>query len=70
MIKWFARRYALSLVNDALESIKDKEQVNVWKAKIQKILDFLQTLMKALDDNQISQEEADQIVDGTKKLFE
>lgn len=66
MIKWFAQKYLISLVNDLLEEYKEdidraKDILKVWIARIDKILYTLRSLLKKLEDNQITDEEVEEV---------
>jgi DNA mismatch repair ATPase MutL len=69
IIKYFAKKYALSLINDLIANLQNKADIQRYKDKTNNVLKVLTTLMRILDDNTISQEEADQIIDETKNLF-
>lgn len=70
MIKYFAKRWTIKQLNSLLDCLKSKQNTEVWKARISKILAFLQKVMSVLEDNVVSDEEADQVIDEAKKLFE
>lgn len=70
MVKYFAKKYAVRCVNDLIKAIQKKCDIDKWHAKITKIVAFLQKVLQALDDKVITDEEADMIVDETKKLFD
>ena len=67
MIKWFAKRYVVGMLNDMLEQHKDdvsktKEILKVWIARLDKILFAFRSLLGKLEDNKIDGEEIDQTV--------
>lgn len=70
MFKYFAKKYAVRCVNDIIKTIQKKCDIDKWHAKITKIVAFLQKVLKTLDDKVITDEEAEIIVDETKKLFD
>lgn len=69
MIKWIVKKYALSLVNDALKSAKDNKDVEKWRSKIQDAIWVLNQLLNALKDYQISKDECDKIIELFTKLL-
>lgn len=69
IIKWIAKKYALSLINDALDAAKDKVDIEKYRAKIEEIMLVLVDVAKALKDNKITKDEANEIIDKTTELF-
>jgi DNA mismatch repair ATPase MutL len=69
LIKWFAKKYAVNIVNDMLKSISEKTDIQKYKDKTNMILEYLTNLMKVLEDNQVTNEEAEKIIDKTKEFF-
>ena len=69
IVKWFAKKYVASIVTDLLEAAAKKTDLDVWKARVKNVLDFCQLLLKTLDDNKLTPEEADKIVDAATSLI-
>ena len=69
IVKWFAKKYVASIVTDLLEAAAKKVDIDVWKARVKNVLDFCQLLLKTLDDNKLTPEEADKIVDAATSLI-
>ena len=66
IVKYFAKKYVASIVTDLIEAAAKKVDIDVWKARVKNVLDFCQLLLKTLDDNKLTPEEADKIVDAAK----
>ena len=69
IVKWFAKKYVASIVTDLLEAAAKKVDIDVWKARVKNVLDFCQLLLDTLDDNKLTPEEADKIVDAATSLI-
>ena len=69
IVKWFAKKYVASIVTDLLEAASKKVDIDVWKARVKNVLDFCQLLLDTLDDNKLTPEEADKIVDAATSLI-
>ena len=69
IVKWFAKKYVASIVTDLLEAASKKTDVDVWKARVKNVLDFCQLLLDTCDDNKLTPEEADKIVDAATSLI-
>ena len=69
IVKWFAKKYVASIVTDLIEAAAKKVDIDVWKARVKNVLDFCQLLLKTLDDNKLTPEEADKIVDVATSLI-
>ena len=69
IVKWFAKKYVASIVTDLLEAAAKKTDLDVWKARVKNVLDFCQLLLKTLDDNKLTPEEADKIIDSATSLI-
>lgn len=70
LIKYFAKKYIISLVNDSLELAKKKVDVDSIKAKVKNVIDFCNLLLKSIEDDKLSAEECDKIVDSAEKLIQ
>ena len=70
VIKWFAKKYIISLINDSLELAKKKVDTNSIKAKVKSVIDFCNLLLQSIEDDKLSAEECDRIVDSAEKLIQ
>ena len=70
LIKYFAKKYIISLINDSLELAKKKVDVDSIKAKVKKVIDFCNLLLQSIEDDKLSAEECDKIVDSAEKLIQ
>ena len=66
MIKYFAKKYVVGLVNDLLDDYKSniekaKLTLELWVKRIDKILNTLRSMLNKLDDNKITDEEVEEI---------
>lgn len=68
IVKWFAKKYVASMVSDLLEAASKKTDLELWKSRIKKIINFCQYLSDALDDNKLTADEADKIIDSATDL--
>ena len=69
LIRYFAKKYVLSLVNDGIKAIQAKTDLEPYKAKVRQALEACTALSKALDDDVITKEEAEAVCDAVKALF-
>ena len=69
IVRYFAKKYVASIVTDLIEAAAKKVDIDVWKARVKNVLDFCQLLLKTLDDNKLTPEEADKIVDAATSLI-
>lgn len=70
LIKYFARKYIISLINDSLELAKKKVDVNSIKTKVKNVIDFCNLLLESIDDDKLSAEECDKIINSAEKLMQ
>lgn len=68
IIKYFAKKYIASIVTDMLQQASKKVDLDTWKARVKTVLQFCQFLLDKLDDNVITQDEAEEIADKATKL--
>lgn len=68
IIKFFAKKYIVSIVNDLIDAAKKKVDIKGWKIKVKNVIAFCNLLLETLDDDKISDDEADKIVDAALKL--
>ena len=70
LIKYFAKKYIISLINDSLELAKKKVDTSSIKAKVKSVIDFCNLLLESIEDDKLSAEECDRIVDSAEKLIQ
>ena len=70
LIKYFAKKYIISIINDSLELAKKKVDTSSIKAKIKNVIDFCNLLLESIEDDKLSAEECDRIVDSAEKLIQ
>ena len=70
LIKYFARKYIISIINDSLELAKKKVDTSSIKAKVKNVIDFCNLLLESIEDDKLSAEECDRIVDSAEKLIQ
>lgn len=68
IIRWFAKKYVASIVSDLLEAASKKTDLELWKSRIKKVINFCQYLSDALEDNKLTSDETDKIIDSAKDL--
>lgn len=67
IVKWFAKRYVIGMLNDMLEQYKDnvskvRDTLKTWIARFDKILFMFRSLLEKLEDNKIDDAEVDQTI--------
>ncbi len=72
---WFGKKYALSLIQDAVSAKKDKVakwavRIGVWIERIGYVAKFLGSLAEKLSDGEITSAEADAAISEAKQLAE
>lgn len=70
LIKYFAKKYIISIINDSLELAKKKVDVNSIKAKVKNVIDFCNLLLDSIEDDKLSAEECNKIIDSAEKLIQ
>lgn len=70
LIKYFAKKYIISIINDSLELAKKKVDTSSIKAKVKSVIDFCNLLLESIEDDKLSAEECDRIVDSAEKLIQ
>lgn len=70
LIKYFAKKYIISIINDSLELAKKKVDTGSIKAKVKNVIDFCNLLLESIEDDKLSAEECDRIVDNAEKLIQ
>ena len=68
IVKYFAKKYVASIVTDLLEAASKKTDLELWKSRVKKVIQFCQRLSDALDDNKLTAEETEDIIDSATKL--
>ena len=69
IVKYFAKKYVVSIINDSLQQMKQNESVEKCKVKIVNIIKFLNMLADTLDDNTIDDDEIEKVLKEAKELF-
>jgi len=72
---WFGKKYALSLIQDAVHEKKDKvakwaTRIGVWIERIGYVAKFLGSLADKLADGEITSNEANEAIAEAKQLAE
>lgn len=70
LIRYFARKYIISIINDSLELAKKKVDVDSIKAKVKNVIDFCNLLLESINDDKLSAEECDKIINSAEKLIQ
>ena len=70
LIRYFAKKYIISLINDSLELAKKKVDTNSIKAKVKNVIDFCNLLLESINDDKLSAEECDKIINSAEKLIQ
>ena len=70
LIKYFAEKYIISIINDSLELAKKKVDTFSIKPKVKNVIDFCNLLLESIEDDKLSAEECDRIVDSAEKLIQ
>ena len=63
IVKYFAKKYVASMVSDLLDAASKKTDLEVWKSRVKKVIQFCQYLLDAIEDNKLTEEETDKIID-------
>ena len=69
IVKYFAKKYVASIVTDLLEAASKKTDLELWKSRVKNVIQFCQRLSDALDDNKLTAEETDSIIDSATSLI-
>ena len=69
VIKWFAKKYVISIINDVIEAAKSKVDIETWKQRVKNVIAFCNLLLETLDDDKLTAEEADKIIDSATSLI-
>ena len=63
IVKWFAKKYVISIINDVKKKTKSKVDIETWKLRVKNVIAFCNLLLETLDDDKLTAEEADKIID-------
>lgn len=74
MIEWIVKKVICGKVNSLLSEYKDdvksvKNTLNVWLVRIKAILQCLESMLKKLDDNELSPDEVKESTEEIKILI-
>lgn len=69
-VKWIAKKYVVSLINDALDAAKNNDvDIPKYSMKIRDIMSVLTEVCDVLKDNKVTKDEAEKIIEKTTELF-
>lgn len=74
MIEWIIKRVILSKVNGLLKTYsqnvdKVREMLKLWTTRLQKILSCFESILKKLDDGELSEQELKEASDEVMTLI-
>ena len=69
MLKYFAKKYVLRLVNNVIKSINIKIGIKKYINSIKRIIEYLNKLLSYLDDMEITSEESEALIKDSLELF-
>ena len=69
LFKYFAKKYIISIINDVIEAAKSKVDIEIWKQRVKNVIAFCNLLLETLDDDKLTAEEADKIIDSATNLI-
>ena len=58
------------MINDVLDNINKKVDIEIYRQKILSVMRFLNDLLDYLEDKKIDETEADKIIEKAKDLFD
>ena len=70
LFKFLAKKYIVNIVNDILDNINKKVDIEIYRQKILSVMRFLNDLLDYLEDKKIDETEADNIIEKAKDLFD
>ena len=70
LFKFLAKKYIVDIINDVLDSINKKVDIEIYRQKILSVMRFLNDLLDYLEDKKIDETEADKIIEKAKDLFD
>ena len=68
IVKWFAKKYVISIINDVIEAAKSKVDIETWKQRVKNVIQLCNLLLETLDDDKLTEDETDKIIDSVKEL--
>ena len=68
IVKYFAKKYVISIINDVIDAAKRKVDIETWKQRVKNVIEFCNLLLETLDDDKLTAEEADKIIDSATGL--
>ena len=69
LFKYFAKKYIISIINDVIEAAKSKVDIEIWKQRVKNVIAFCNLLLETLDDDKLTADEADKIIDSATNLI-
>lgn len=74
MFTWFVKKVVCGKVNGLLSKYKDdvqsaKSTLNVWIVRVKAILQCLESMLKKLDDNELTPDEVKETAEELKTLI-
>ena len=70
LFKFLAKKYIVDMINDVLDNINKKIDIEIYRQKILSVMRFLNDLLDYLEDKKIDETEADNIIEKAKDLFD
>ena len=70
LFKFLAKKYIVDMINDVLDNINKKVDIEIYRQKILSVMRFLNDLLDYLEDKKIDEAEADKIIEKAKDLFD
>ena len=70
LFKFLAKKYIVDMINDVLDNINKKVDIEIYRQKILSVMRFLNDLLDYLEDKKIDETEADKIIEKAKDLFD
>ena len=70
LFKFLAKKYIVDMINDVLDNINKKVDIEIYRQKIISVMRFLNDLLDYLEDKKIDETEADKIIEKAKDLFD
>ena len=69
IIRYFAKKYVISIINDVIEAAKSKVDIETWKQRVKNVIAFCNLLLETLDDDKLTADEADKIIEETMEKY-
>ena len=45
IVKWFAKKYVISIINDVIAAAKSKVDIETWKLRVKNVIEFCNLLL-------------------------